>query len=117
MTDPTMVLSTQEATERVRVPSIFTAQESRLRWMLENELDEAGEPLWALAEGRFTDICGLPDRRWIHLWRTTDSAIEAFETLGKRVVEEGLMLGFNVSIRDTGCGFFVVTLEAVEKLR
>ena len=91
------------------IPTFYDAQLARM-----HALDEIEPETWCLVESRMPDVVGLPSKRWAHLWRLADSAVEAFR-LGKPLLEEVAMFGFSLTITETGVGNWVLTLMAREK--
>jgi hypothetical protein len=108
MSESTVVLSTG-GVGMGGIPAFYDAQLSRM-----HTLDDAEPDTWCLVESRMPDVVGLPAKRWAHLWRLADSAVEAFQ-LGKPLLEEVAMFGFSLTITETGVGNWVLTLMARER--
>jgi hypothetical protein len=109
MEDQTIVLG--DKTARVQVPSLYEAQLARLRSIA------AADDAWVLSPFVASDIVGLPAATSYNLWRTTDSQVEAFDEIGKWMLEEAALLGFDVLISEMLTGVWLCTLTAKEKRR
>lgn len=112
--DGTLVLSDESKTRKVGI-SVYEAQVARLRQVAETEMGEDGIPIWNVSEHTMSDVVGLPSRRCINIWMTTDSQMFAFGHMGARMLNEWVMFGVNMSIQwDHVMGVWVCTMGAVE---
>lgn len=118
MIGATQVLSPHAAASHVCVPALYDAQVARLRSIAEQEYDHEGIQVWCLSESQLPDAVGLPGRRFAQIWMTTESRAEAFEAVGKRMVDEWQLYGFDLSITwDVLLLRWVCTLSCKEGIR